>query len=206
MLIKNIENKIKLAFFVTVAGLLTSIIIVWIVVVNTNNLIREERKYVYVLDAGIPMLVQRSLLEDNEEVEGMSHVNMFHSFFFNLPPDDRFITNNMRRAMYLIDESGVKLYNDLRERGTLNQIIANSILYSIKTDSVNYDINSKKFYYYGTQRIERTTTITYRKLVSEGYLMRVSRSDNNPHGLLIYDYKILQNDDIESRTKSRTGF
>jgi conjugative transposon TraK protein len=203
MLIKNIENKFKLTFTISIASLLTSIIIVVFVLSYSFRLLREERQNIYVLDAGIPMLVQRSTLEENEEVEGMSHVNMFHSLFFNLPPDDRFITNNIIRATYLIDESGIKLYNDFKERGIYNQIIANSILFSIKSDSIIYDTHSAKFRYVGTQRIERTTSVTYRSFVAEGYLKRSRRSETNPHGFVIFDYKIIENEDIETRLKRR---
>ncbi|MDR2774260.1 MAG: conjugative transposon protein TraK [Tannerella sp.] len=201
MLIKEIENKIKLALFVSVASMLTSIIIILVVMINANNLVKDERRHVYVLDAGLPLLVQRSTVEENEEVEGMSHVNMFHSLFFNLPPDDRYIQNNVIRAMYLIDDSGISVYNDLREQGFYNQIVANSTLVSIKADSIMYDVQTKKFRYAGTERIERPTSIVKRNLITEGMLRRVKRSENNPHGFIIYNYKILNNDDIEAKQK-----
>lgn len=201
MFIKNIENKIKLALLVSVGSMITSIIIVAIVMFQANSLIVNERKHVYVLDAGIPMIVQRSLIEENEEVEGMSHVNMFHSLFFNLPPDDKFIQDNVLRAMYLIDNSGIQLYNDLREQNFYNQIIANSSLVSIKADTITYDVQTNKFRYVGTERIERTSSVVKRNFVSEGMLRRVPRSDYNPHGFIIYNYKILKNEDIESRPK-----
>ena len=202
MLIKNIENKIKLALFISVASLGTSIIIVAIVMINANNLIKDERKNVYVLDAGLPMIVQRSTIDDNEEVEGMSHVNMFHSLFFNLPPDDKYIQNNIVRAMYLIDDSGIELYNDLREKGFYNQIIANSTLVSIKADSIIFDVQTKKFRYVGTERIERPTSIVKRNMITEGMLRRVQRSDYNPHGFIIYNFKVINNDDIEAKQKT----
>jgi conjugative transposon TraK protein len=203
MLIKNVESKIKLAFFVSIASMLTSIIIVVIVMINANNLVRDERKNVYVLDAGLPMIVQRSTIEDNEEVEGMSHVNMFHSLFFNLPPDDKYIQNNVLRAMYLIDDSGIALYNDLREQGFYNQIIANSTLVSIKADSIIYDVQTKKFRYVGTERIERPTSVVKRNMIAEGMLRRVVRSDYNPHGFIIYNYRVVNNDDVETKQKKQ---
>jgi conjugative transposon TraK protein len=203
MLIKNVENKIKLAFFVSAASFITSIIIVIIVMISANSLIKDERKNVYVLDAGLPMIVQRSTIEDNEEVEGMSHVNMFHSLFFNLPPDDKYIQNNILRAMYLVDNSGMELYNDLREQGFYNQIIANSTLVSIKADSIFYDVQTKKFRYVGIERIERPTSVVKRNMIAEGMLRRVARSDYNPHGFIIYNYKVINNDDIETKQKKQ---
>jgi conjugative transposon TraK protein len=203
MLIKNVENKIKLAFFVSIASLVTSIIIAIVVMVNARLIVQDERQHIYVLDAGLPLMVQRSTIEENEEVEGMSHVNIFHSLFFNLPPDDKYIQNNIVRAMYLIDDSGLKVYNDLREKGFYNQIVANSMLVSIKSDSILYDVQTSKFRYVGTQRIERPTSVVKRSLVTEGLLRRVRRSDNNPHGFIIYNFKVISNEDIEARDKTR---
>jgi len=205
MLIKNIENKIKLVFFISIATLITSVIIVAVVMGYTRNIIIEERKNIYVLDAGLPLMVQRSSLEENEEVEGMSHINMFHSLFFNLPPDDKYIQNNVLRAMYLIDDSGLKIYNDLREQGFYNSIIANSMLVSIKADSITYDTQSSKFRYVAEQRIDRPTSVTKRIFVSEGFLRRVKRSDQNPHGFIIHNYKVIRNEDTDSRQKSGAG-
>jgi conjugative transposon TraK protein len=204
MLLKDLESKIKLAFFVSIASFITSVVIVCIVTINANKLILNERQSVYVLDAGLPLLLQRSTLEDNEEVEGMSHVNMFHSLFFNLPPDDKYIQNNILRAMYLIDESGLLIYNDLREQQFYNQLIANSALITLKADSISFDVDTKRFRFVGTQRIERPTSIAYRSLISEGRLSRVRRSEQNPHGFIIHNFKILQNEDIEVRQKRRT--
>ena len=51
------------------------------------------------------------------------------------------------------------------------------------------------------QRIERRTSILTRDLVTAGHLKRVPRTDNNPHGLLITNWRTLLNKDIEQKTK-----
>lgn len=59
-----------------------------------------------------------------------------------------------------------------------------------------------EFTYYGRQRIERRSNILMRELVTAGQLKRVPRTDNNPHGLLIVNWRTLLNKDIEQKTKS----
>ena len=59
-----------------------------------------------------------------------------------------------------------------------------------------------EFTYYGRQRIERRTSILTRELVTAGKLKRVPRTDNNPHGLLIVDWRTLLNKDIEQKKKT----
>ena len=58
------------------------------------------------------------------------------------------------------------------------------------------------FTYYGRQRIERRTSIMMRQLVTAGQLKRVPRTDNNPHGLLITNWRTLLNKDLEQRKKN----
>lgn len=59
-----------------------------------------------------------------------------------------------------------------------------------------------EFTYYGRQRIERRSNILMRELVTAGQLKRVPRTENNPHGLLIVNWRTLLNKDIEQKTKA----
>lgn len=197
MIIKNIENKIKLALFVSALSFISSIAIVIISFFFSFNLIREERNKIYVLDNEVPVLVKQTNLNVNLEVECKSHVNLFHLLFFTLAPDDKFIDNNIKKAMYLIDETGLKQYNNLKEKGYYNAILSNSATITIVTDSVLVDMNRMSFEYYGIQRIERETSIIKRLLVTSGELRQVPRTENNPHGLIIANWKTIQNKDLE---------
>ena len=104
--------------------------------------------------------------------------------------------------MYLVDETGLAQYNTLREKGFYNNIMGTSAVFSIFCDSIKFDEQKMEFTYYGRQRIERRTNILTRELVTAGNLKRVPRTDNNPHGLLITEWRTLLNKDIEQKTKS----
>ena len=65
-----------------------------------------------------------------------------------------------------------------------------------------YIRDSLNFTYYGRQRIERRSTILWRQLVTAGQLKRVPRTENNPYGLLIVNWRTLLNKDLEERRKS----
>lgn len=201
MLIKNLESKIKLSLFLSVGSFITAIVIVIATMFYSFNLIRNERKQIYVLDNSVPVLVKQTGAEVNLEVEAKSHINLFHTLFFTLPPDDEFIKNNIGKAMYLIDESGLKQYNNMKEKGYYNTILASSATVTIITDSVVVDMNNMAFEYYGTQRIERETSILKRQLVTSGTLRSVPRTENNPHGLIITDWKTVLNKDLEYKAK-----
>lgn len=201
MLIKNIESKIKLASIVAIGSFISSLLVVCVCFFFCFNLVRAERQKIYVLDNDVPFLVKQTGAEVNLEVECKSHVNLFHSLFFTLPPDDDFIKNNMQKAMYLVDESGLKQYNNLKEKGYYNTILASSATVTLKTDSVLVDMSQMTFEFYGVQRIERETSILKRQLVTSGHLRSVPRTDNNPHGLIITDWKTILNKDLEYKVK-----
>jgi len=108
----------------------------------------------------------------------------------------------MKKAMYLIDESGIQQYNNLKEKGLFNQILSSSAVLTIQTDSIFLDMPSKFFRYYGKQRIERKSSIVVRSLITEGYLKDVPRSQNNPHGVLIERWKTVENKDLKNEAKN----
>ena len=103
--------------------------------------------------------------------------------------------------MYLVDESGLAHYNTLIEKGFYSNIMGTSAVFSIFCDSIKFDKEKMEFMYYGKQRIERRTSILTRELVTTGQLKRVPRTDNNPHGLLITNWRTLMNKDIEQKNK-----
>jgi conjugative transposon TraK protein len=200
-MIASIEQKFKLSLIVSIGSLVTSFLMVCLVLFYTFNLIQKERQKIYVLDSQTPVLVHQSDMSVNRDIEIKSHINTFHTLFFTLPPDDEFIKNNMDKAMYLVDESGLKQYNTLKEKGYFNQILASSAALSIKTDSIKVDLEGYRFTFYGTQRIERETSILKRAIVTEGSLRDVPRTENNPHGLIITDWKTKDNKDLEYKAK-----
>ena len=201
MIIKNLESKVKLAFTISITSFVVSLAVVGMVLVFSFNLISNERKHIYVLDSDVPILVKQTGLEVNLEVEAKSHVSLFHSLFFTLPPDDDFIKRNVEKAMYLVDESGLRQYNNLKEKGYYNTILSSSATVTIATDSIIVDLPNMSFQYFGIQRIERETSILKRQLITSGRLRQIPRSDNNPHGLIITDWKTELNKDLEYKSK-----
>jgi conjugative transposon TraK protein len=109
----------------------------------------------------------------------------------------------MKQAMYLVDESGVQQYNNLKEKGFFNSILSSSAILTIETDSVYLDEARKYFRFYGTQKIDRKSSSVTRSLITEGYLQDLKvRTDNNPHAVLITRWKTLENKDLENEQKS----
>jgi conjugative transposon TraK protein len=202
MVIKNLENKIKLVLIICSLFLAGCVVISVSSLFMARGMVNDAQKKVYVLDGNVPILVQRTTMDETLDVEARSHVELFHHLFFTLAPDDKYIAYTMEKAMYLVDESGLAQYNTLKERGLFQNIIGTSSVFSIFCDSVKLNKEDMTFTYYGRQRIERRTNILYREIVTTGGLKRVPRTENNPHGLMIVNWRTILNKDIEQRKKS----
>ena len=116
MVIKNLENKIRLVGIICTAFLVGCVIISLSSIWTARTMVSDAQKKVYVLDGNVPILVNRTTMDETLDVEAKSHVEMFHHYFFTLPPDDKYIRYTMEKAMYLVDETGLAQYNTLKER------------------------------------------------------------------------------------------
>lgn len=200
--LKKLENKIKLVLIITSLFLTGCVVISLGSLFVARGMVADAHKKIYVLDGTVPILVKQTTMDETFEVEAKSHVEMFHNLFFTLAPDDKYIDYTIKKAMYLIDESGLAQYNALKEKGFYNNIIGTSTICSIFCDSIKLDKQKMTFTYYGRQRIERRTSILMRQLITAGSLRRVPRTENNPHGFIIFGWRTLVNKDISENQKT----
>lgn len=201
--LKNLENKIRLALIVCVVVTSGSAVISISALLTARGMVADSEKRIYVLSNGVPFTADQSTMEENWEIEAKNHVEMFHEYFFNLPPDDSYMRYTIKKALYLADESGLSQYKTLKERGFYNDILGTSSVFNIITDSIKVDRQKMEFTYYGRERIERRSAILWRSLVTTGNLREVPRSQNNPHGLLIVHWRTLKNQDIGEQQKQQ---
>jgi conjugative transposon TraK protein len=165
--------------------LLGSLVLSGFVVYKSLRLVSESQAKVYILANGKALEAYGSDRKDNIPVEARDHIKTFHHNFFTLDPDEKVITANITRALYLADGSAKKEYDNLKESGYYSNLISANISQQIDIDSIK------------EEKLIRATSIVTRDLVTEGYLRNVSRSDNNPHGFLIERWLILENKDLK---------
>lgn len=133
MLIKTIEQKIKLALIVSLGSFVSAIVISGIAITMSYKKIGEERKKIYVLDhTGTPFSADQTDMQVNRPVEYAAHIELFHNTFFSLTPDNNFIDSQMKRAMNWIDETGMAQYNNLKEAGYFNSVLSSSAVITLK--------------------------------------------------------------------------
>ena len=173
------------------------------VLYTSNQIVREAQARIYILSNGKALEAYGADRKNNIPVEARDHIKTFHQDFFTLDPDEKVITANVSRALYLADGSAKKQYDNLKESGYYSNLITANISQQIDADSieVNTDSYPYHFKFTGHEKLIRSTSIVTRSLITEGFLRNVTRSDNNPHGFLIEKWLVLENKDIKTELK-----
>lgn len=197
MLIQSLEQKTRLAFATVATTVIGCVVLCCFTIWWSLSLVHEERNQIYILDGEIPFLAERAQLEANFIMEAQAHIQLFHQYFFNLPPDDAYMKWTTSKALYMADESALKQHQTMNEKGLYSDIVSSSATMSVMCDSINFDEHSHSFTYYGTQLIKRKSRTMHRSLITAGKLVNVERSRNNPHGLLVSDWRIIENRDLD---------
>ena len=201
--LKNIDTAFKHIRLFSLALIVGCVAICCYTIYKSHQLVVRTQERIYILAQGKALEAFSADRKDNIPVEARDHVKMFHHYFFTLDPDDKSIEANVKKAMYLADESAKRQYDNLKENRFYSNIISGNISQDIEADSIYIDIDQYPYYfrYFARQRIIRASSIVLRRLVTEGYLRNVARSDHNPHGFLIEKWTTVKNEDIRTETR-----
>ena len=198
MLIESLEKKTRLAMVTVMLALGASTVICAACFYFCTSLVREQQNQVYVLDGTIPFMAERSKNEMTFNIEAKAHIQLFHQYFFDLSPDDEYLKWTFSKAMYLADESALRQKQAIEETGFYSQLLSSSAVETIICDSIKLNEEEMSFTYYGTQMIKRRTNSSRRSITTVGRLQNVPRTQNNPHGLMITNWRTLENKDLKS--------
>ena len=124
MLIETLAQKTKLAMMTVWAVVGGCALICGFTVWCCVSLVNKERQQIYVLDGDIPFLAERAKLEANFIMEAEAHIQLFHQYFFNLPPDNDYIKWTLGKAMYMADGTALKQKQAMDENGFYSDIIS----------------------------------------------------------------------------------
>lgn len=196
---KNIDTAFRQVRLFSIVFVFACTLITAFALYSSHRLVTRSTERIYVLANGKALEAMAAERKDNIPVEARDHVKMFHHYFFTQDPDDKVIQSNMAKALYLADASAKRQYDNLRENGYFNNLIAGNVSQEIEADSILISTNSYPYYflYKGVQTITRPSAVVSRSLVTEGYLRNVSRSDNNPHGFLVEKWRTIENRDLK---------
>jgi len=193
---RNINNSFRTLKIVALASILSSLIYACYTKYSSDKLVAQSREKVYVLKDGeaLELALSRNANE-NRKAEVHNHLEMFHQFFFNLDPDPQDIKQSINRALYLIDDSGRKYHDARDEKLYYHKLVEGNISSRVQIDSIVSDMSSAPYVckVYGRQKITRKTSVVFKKLISICQLRNLKRTSENPHGLLIERYRLIDN-------------
>ena len=199
--LKNIETSFKQIRIIAIVFVVLCAGITGYALWNSYSFAEAQRQKIYVLDEGKSLMLALSQdLSQNRPVEAKEHIKRFHELFFTLSPDKRAIESNINRALFLVDKSAFRYYQDMQEKGYYNRIVSGNINQIIQIDSVacNFDAYPYKTTVYAKQMIIRASNVTERSLVTRCDLRNSVRSDNNPHGFIMERFEIIENRDLRT--------
>lgn len=197
---KNIDTAFRsMRLFCSLLLLACTLICLGVLSVQ-QSLLSKAQGTIYVLSDGMALRAKAESRADNLAVEARDHIRQFHLFFFTLPPDEKAIREQVNKALCLGDVSVKNAYDNLREQGYYNNLIAAAINQTLHVDSIQLRLDQKPYYFrcFATQILTRSSSETTRGLITEGWLRETARSDNNPHGFLIERWTTVDNKDIKT--------
>ncbi|MBB3125234.1 conjugative transposon TraK protein [Mesoflavibacter sabulilitoris] len=167
-------------------------------VYKTNESVKNRY---YVLDNNVKMPTVR-IKSHRKAVDILceGHITLFHDLFFSVEPDLSFIKKNIEtKALYMIDDTGLRMYNELQEQKYFSNIVLGRYSIIMEKDSINIDYSSYpyQFEFYGKQRIEKGADISYRNLITKGSIKESGVTPNNLNGLIIENLRVINNKDVK---------
>lgn len=173
--------------------------------VYAASYISSHSDNIYVLDRGeaYSATVMDAQMVDRG-IEAEDHVKRFHEYMFNLSPSRDVIQRNIETALHMCDGTAYDYYSDQQEKGYYSRLIQTNTTQYITVDSVS--VNMGLYPYpertFGKVYILRESNITSYQFESQGQLVEVGRSKNNPHGLMLEQFVVTKYDRIETKRRN----
>lgn len=163
----------------------------------------EQKEQVYVLDEGSVLSAYRTDNGVQKDLEVINHATRFHELFFNMAPNITSINQNVDRALELADESAYNYYSDLKEQQYFSRLVQANATQQIIVDSVKVNVSSYPYAArtYASVFIIRESNITKYEFQSLCGLHETTRTQTNPHGLMIERFQVEKFDKIETRKR-----
>lgn len=204
-IIQNLDTSLKTMRIVLVAVIILSFLFCSFIYTKSMSQVEDSRNKVYLLSQGDALELVRSRNgKDNITAEIKNHIEMFHQFFYNLDPDPVDIKTRIGKALYLIDESGEQIHSKREEKLYYHQLVDGSISTRVYIDSIipSHDENGNySCKIYAWQKFIRSSHVTEKRIDSECKIRAVARTDNNPHGFLIEQYRLINNSNKNEESK-----
>lgn len=161
--------------------------------------VKQEEKIYALQGEQALMFALNQNTSDNREAEANATVRDFHELFFNIFPDAGEIEYRMQRALSMSDNSVYIVFKNLKDNRYFEQITDANIFCQYRCDSINIDFSHYPYscQMWGKTSIVRTSSTTFRNLITTCQLRNCARSSATPHGFLIENWEVVDNSDVQ---------
>lgn len=161
------------------------------------KMLQENKSVIYILDEkGNALIANKSQQSLETRVfEYEDHVKDFYQLWYAY--DQFSYKRNIETALNLIGEGGKELYNLDLEQDIFGMLREKNLTLTVSVTDVQInDTRPVTGKITGTQTIRRLKGKLTRNLIATFTLKDVDRSRNNPHGVIIENWKIIDNTQI----------
>jgi len=188
---------------ISTASIICSAVVAIVSVAGAIYYADQKDKHIYILDNGKSLIALQTDEVANKELEVQDHVTRFHELFFSMSPNAESIKESLDKALNLSDQSVWQYSEDLAEKGYYSRMISANISQQMLVDSVK--VNTASYPYqvttYARQYVIRESKMTVYAFESQCRVIDTKRSYSNPHGMIIEQFKVTRNDEIETRKR-----
>jgi len=200
---KNIYQILRLNRFIVIVAIIGTVISGVLSSVITYKIYQNSVNSAFAIGTDGSVIPLKWVTQrENLEVEALSHLELFHSYFYNIDASN--YEKNLEKALWLGNSSVDNVYRQKKADGVYNRLLQYSLVE--KVISIDSKINLQKepygFKTITIFEINRGTVTDRYELTTTGNLILVDRNyPKNPHGLLITNYfeNTLKKVDYESR-------
>ena len=192
----NIDNAFKKTRLIAMLALGFSFLFCVIVMVIAMTMVTKGKGKIYITNGyGNTLEAYQIGANENRAAEVKSQVRNFHATLYNITPNPKEVKKNLDKVL-LMGDASVKAFLDKRGDAYYKKLIASDVEVKFENDSlrVNTSIYPYKAVQFGKEIVQTNVGFLVKKLVTSCELKEIARTDENPHGLQISNFEVLQNE------------
>lgn len=206
---KNIQSAFSYVKSFTLVVVVGCLIVTVYAVDQMSKMSQIAKQQMLVID-GNGNLYQGKISSraSNLKVEAKAHLRKFHELFFEFDPERSVIDENKSIWTYMADKSAIIRHDKMEEQGFFQNVIASSVSSRINIEDSNISIeptsdkNVFTFTIKGKQNLYRESSYSTKNLITKGFIRVLeNRTDKNPHGFMIVNFDILDNETLTTQKR-----
>ena len=192
----NIDNAFKKTRLIAFSAMAFAFVFSLSVMLVAMQMVTKGKGIIYVTNGfGETALAKQIEANQNKAAEVKSQVRNFHAVLYNITPNPKIIKKNIESTL-LMGDGSVKVLLDKRGDSYYKKLIASEIEVKYEHDSIQVNVNvyPYKAVQFGKEVIQSNVGFVVKNLITSCELKDVSRTDINPHGLLISNFNVIKNE------------